>query len=161
LEFLPDHSVRDSARYADGVLRPRTREVLRRLVDDGALVARSDGSRHAIFPVAIGRAEGAALQGWVERERASRTIEVGLGYGVAALFICSGLLENGGGAHVAIDQYQATRFANCGLEVLADAGVAGLVEFVAAESQIVLPQLLAEERTFDLAFVDGKRAGLP
>jgi predicted O-methyltransferase YrrM len=105
--------------------------------------------------VAIGKAEGAALRGWVERERASRTIEVGLGYGVGALFICSGLLENGGGAHVAIDPHQATRFANCGLQVLDDAGVAGLVEFVAAESQIVLPRLLAEERAFDLAFVDG------
>jgi predicted O-methyltransferase YrrM len=152
--FLTAASATRSGRL-NGVLRPRPREVLSRLLDDGALVVRSDGSRHAIFSVAIGEAEGAAPQGRVEREQAERTIEVGLGYGVGALFICAGLLENGGGAHVAIDPHQATRFANCGLQVLADAGVARLVEFVAEESQIVLPRLLAEERTLDLAVVDG------
>jgi predicted O-methyltransferase YrrM len=117
---------------------------------------------HAFFPVAIGPEEGAALRGWVRRERATATLEVGLGYAVSTLFVCEALLENGGGAHIAIDPYQfeglpqhRTRFDGAGLRALEDAGVRDLVEFHAEESQIVLPRLLAEGRRFDLAFVDG------
>jgi len=60
-----------------------------------------------------------------------------------------------GAHHVAIDPYQTTRFADCGLQFLDDAGVVELVEFYLEESQAVLPKLLSEGRSFDLAFVDG------
>lgn len=91
------------------------------------------------------------------REGAERTIEIGLRYGISALHIVEGLLAAGepSGRHVVIDPHQATRFADCGLQVLAEAGVADLVEHHADESQIVLPRFLGEGRTFDLAFVDG------
>jgi predicted O-methyltransferase YrrM len=92
-----------------------------------------------------------------ETRRATRTIEIGLGYGVSALFVCEGLLANGdpGARHVLVDPYQATRFANCGLQVLEDAGVAELVEYHPESSEIVLPRFLSASRSFDLAFVDG------
>ena len=116
-----------------------------------------DGTVHHLFPVAVGVAEGEALRGWVSREGATRTIEIGLGYGISALFVCEGLVGNGDAAarHVVIDPYQATRFGNCGLQVLEEAGVASLVEHHAEESQIALPRFLSEGRRFDLAFVDG------
>src|SRR5215212_88699 len=60
-----------------------------------------------------------------------------------------------GGAPPVIDPYQATRFSDCGLQLLKEAGVSGLVEHRAEESQLALPQLLGEARVFDLAFVDG------
>ncbi len=133
--------------------RPEVRE---RLLRDGEIVARSDGSRHSIFPVAIGAREGQALEAWARREGAQRSIEVGLGYGVAALFLCAALAEAGpDSGHVAIDPNQATRFAGCGIQVLADAGLADLVDLVEEPSEIALPGLLAEGREFDLAFVDG------
>ena len=133
------------------------RGVLARLLVDGTAVARSDGSVHSLFPVAVGAAEGEALRSWVLRERAASTIEVGLGYGIAALHILAGLLENGAATarHVAIDPHQATRFAGCGLQFLEEAGVAELVELHEEESQIALPRFVAEGRSFDLAFVDG------
>ena len=133
------------------------RQLIERLVRDGTAVARSDGSVHALFPVAASAAEGEALRSWVTREAATRTIEVGLGYGISALFICEGLLANGDAdaRHVVIDPHQDTRFADCGLQFLDDAGIAGMVEFQAGESQAVLPRFLAEGRRFDLAFVDG------
>ena len=34
--------------------------------------------------VSVPPAEAEALRGWVERERATRTIEIGLGYGVSS-----------------------------------------------------------------------------
>jgi predicted O-methyltransferase YrrM len=134
-----------------------TREVIDRLLHDRVAVARSDGSTHSLFPVAINAAEGEALRDWVIREHATLTIEIGLGYGIAALFTCEGLLANGDPAarHIVLDPNQATRFGNCGLQFLDDAGVAGLVEHHAEESAIALPRFLAEGRSFNLAFVDG------
>jgi predicted O-methyltransferase YrrM len=107
-------------------------------------------------PVAIGPEEGAALREWVVREGARRTLETGLGYAVSTLFICEGLLANGPGArHVAIDPRLPNSHVDAGLRLLEDAGVRELVEFHAEGSEVVLPRLLAEGRSFDLAFLDG------
>jgi predicted O-methyltransferase YrrM len=136
----------------------QVRRIIERLVRDGTAVARSDGTLHNLFPVAVSAAEGEALRGWVLREGATQTIEIGLGYGIAALHVCEGLLGNASEAtarHVAIDPYQARRFSDCGLQFLDEAGVAELVEHHAAESQLALPRLLGEGRSFDFAFVDG------
>ncbi len=134
----------------------RVRSVIERLVRNGTAVARSDGTLHSIFPVAVYAAEGEALREWVLREEATRTIEIGLGYGISALHICEGLLGNADPAqHVALDPYQATRFAGCGLQFLEKAGVAEMVEHHAEASEIALPRFLGEARSFHLAFVDG------
>jgi predicted O-methyltransferase YrrM len=133
------------------------RHVIERLVRDGTAVARSDGSLHRLFPVAISAAEGKALRDWVAREGATQTIEIGLGYGISALFIGEALLSSGDARarHVVMDPYQATGFADLGRQFLDEAGLGELVEFHAEGSQIALPRFLTEERTFDLAFVDG------
>ena len=133
------------------------RGVIERLVRDGTAVARSDGTLHDLFPVAVYPAEGEAIRDWVLREGATQTIEVGLGYGISTLHICEGLLGNADpkAQHVAIDPYQASRFADCGLQFLEEAGVAELVEHHPQESQIALPRFLEETRSFHLAFVDG------
>lgn len=135
----------------------RVREVIERLLREGTVVARADGSVHQIFPVAVSPAEGEALRGWVAREGATRTIEIGLGYGLSALHIGEGLLGNPGPIrqHTVIDPYQATRFADCGLQLLADAGLAALIEHHTIRSEFALPRLLEAGRTFDLAFIDG------
>ncbi len=135
----------------------QVRRVIERLVRDGSVVANSDGIEHRIFPVAVSPREGEALRRWVTQEGAAQTIEIGLGYGISALHICEGLLLNGKQAarHVVLDPNQAGRFADCGLQVLEEAGVRQLVEHRAEESQIALPRFLKEGRSFDLGFVDG------
>jgi predicted O-methyltransferase YrrM len=105
--------------------------------------------------VSITPAEAEALRGWVEREGATRTIEVGLGYGVSALAICEALTRSDDARHVVIDPFQDTRFGGEGLRRLEEAGMAPLVELHPEESQLVLPRLVSEGRRFDLAFVDG------
>ncbi len=137
--------------------RAAVEQVIDRLLRERTAVARSDGTVHKLFPVAVDAAEGEALRDWVKREKATRTIEIGLGYGISALFVCEGLLANGDATarHVVVDPYQATRFANCGLQFIDEAGLGELVEHSSEESAIVLPRFLAEGRSFDLAFVDG------
>lgn len=135
----------------------RIRSVVDRLVARGTAVATSTGQEHSLFPVAISAAEGAALAGWVRRESAAQTLEVGLGYGISSLYICEALVDVGDvhARHVAIDPFQSTRFADCALQFLEDAGVGPMVEYYDARSEIVLPRFVAEGRQFDLAFVDG------
>jgi predicted O-methyltransferase YrrM len=127
------------------------------LTTDSTIVATLDGSIHNIFPVAVSPSEGEALRNWVVREGALHTLEVGLGYAISALYICDGLLSTGGSdpRHVVIDPHQEGRFRDCGLQLLDEAAVAGLVIHYAEESQLVLPRLLTEGQAFDLAFVDG------
>jgi predicted O-methyltransferase YrrM len=143
--------------------KENVREVRELLMGAGKVVARGDGRTRELFPVAIGMEEGLALREWVRRDGALRTLETGLGFAISTLFICEGLLANGPeGRHVAMDPFQfeslpmhRTTYLGVGLEILEEAGVRDLVEFYAEESQIVLPRLLAEDREFDLAFLDG------
>jgi len=73
------------------------------------------------------------------REHAINTIEIGLAYGVSALFICEGHLMNelNNARHVVVDPHQTTGFKNCGLQLLEEAGASHLIEFHAEESQIL------------------------
>ena len=114
-----------------GAALRQVRHVIERLLRDGTAVARSDGSHHNLFPVAVSAGEGEALREWVTREGATHTIEIGLGYGISGLFIGEALLSRADASarHVVLDPYQATRFADCGLQVLDEAGLGELVEF--------------------------------
>ena len=91
----------------------QVRQVIERLLRGGTATARSDGSVHRLFPVAVTAAEGEALRDWVTREGATQTIEIGLGYGVSALFIGEALHAGAdvSARHVVLDPHQATRFA--------------------------------------------------
>ena len=131
--------------------------MIERLVRDGSMVAASDGSTHDVRTVAITAREGESLREWVLRDKATKTIEIGLAYGVSALYICEGLVIGGDpdARHVVLDPFQAGGFANCGLQVLDEAGVSPLVEYHDEPSQIVLPAFLKEQRQFDFGFVDG------
>jgi predicted O-methyltransferase YrrM len=131
--------------------------VLDRLSLEGTVVARADGSSHRVFPVAVTPDEGEVLRGWVARERAETTIEIGLGYGVAALHVCAGLIDAGTPEprHVVLDPYQRARFSDVGLQLLDEAGVADLVEFHPRASEFALPSFLEQGRSFDVAVVDG------
>ena len=147
----------------DAETTARVRAYTEALLARGTVLAASDGMERQLAPVAIGPAEGGALRDWVVRVGARRSIEVGLGFAVSTLFICEGLVANGPvGRHVAIDPFQltpspnaGTTYAGVGLQVLEEAGVRDLVEFVDGESQLVLPRLLGDGRRFDFAFVDG------
>ncbi len=126
------------------------------LLEKGKITSSKSDQEFEIFPVAIDPVEGQRLRDWVIRESATKTIEIGLGYGLSTLYICEGLLMGGQpkAAHVAMDPHQSG-YENCGLQVLEAAGVLDLVEFFETESQILLPRFLESGRNFDFAFVDG------
>lgn len=109
------------------------------------------------YPLSIPAVEGEALWRHVVQEKAESTLEVGLAYGVSALYMCDALLAVGGNEprHLAMDPFQSTHFEDAGLELLARAGLSQMIDFRPQRSELVLPVLLAEGRQFDFAFVDG------
>ena len=140
--------MRGSAEQVEGVIGRVMRE---------GRIATPDGTERALFPISIPSSEGEALRAWVERERAARTIEIGLAHGISALFICEGLIRAGRAEarHVALDPNQVRGFSGGALQLLREAGVEELVEFHGERSEIMLPRFLSEDRVFDLAFIDG------
>ncbi|MFZ0637855.1 MAG: class I SAM-dependent methyltransferase [Candidatus Acidiferrales bacterium] len=83
------------------------------------------------------------------------TLEVGLAFGVSALFICEGLREAGGQRHIAIDPNQTTQYQGIGIENARRAGFGDLVELREEASYVVLPELLASGVELDFAYIDG------
>lgn len=136
---------------------PLIRQVMERLEKDGSAVSRTDDKEHTVFPVAVSPKEAAWLREWICREQPTKTIEIGLGYGVSALHICEGLLLNGNPAdkHIVIDPNQNWRFSQLGLQHLEDATVKDMIEYLDEESQTALPRFMQQQRSFDFAFVDG------
>jgi predicted O-methyltransferase YrrM len=98
---------------------------------------------------------GALLQNLIFTHRPSVSLEIGLAYGVSALFICEALSVVGGTKHVVIDAAQSTTWKGIGLANLRTAGFAPMVDFREEYSQDALPKLCAEGLEIDFAFIDG------
>jgi predicted O-methyltransferase YrrM len=101
------------------------------------------------------QAEGADLYQLILRERPETTLEVGLAFGLSALFICQALAEGRGRRHIVMDPNQTTDYHGAGLHHLRQAGLSHLVEFHEESSHRVLPRLEAAATRLDFAFIDG------
>jgi len=143
--------------------------VLSRMLATGSVTA-ADGSTIPLNSE-VSREEGSALQTLIHLYKPRVTLEVGLAYGVSALFICEALAAVEGKKHIVIDPYQfgvqslnfvagpshTTRvgFDGLGLANLDRAGYMHLVEFHNQPSYRALPALEAAGQRIDFAFIDG------
>ena len=143
----------DGAQPVDG---SSLRSHIRGLYEAGT-IAGDHGARFPLAPQGVLEPDGEALRDLALREGAVSTIETGLCYGLSTLFLCEALAASGrpDARHVAMDPFQTKHLHNAGLCTLREAGVDGMVEFHDRPSQLVLPELLADGRVFDLAFIDG------
>jgi len=132
-------------------------KIIAKLTKDGFAVAASDGTRHDLFPVAMDPREGMALQEWIRKENPASVIDIGLGYGVAAINAIKALLETRGDAFslLTVDPYQDRRFSDLGLQFIGEIGVNNQIEFCKRQSELILPELQQQGRKFDFAIVDG------
>jgi len=105
--------------------------------------------------------EGRFLQEIIQNLRAVVSLEVGLGFGVSALFICEALEKTPDTRHIVIDPYQfqnpkdESDWQGLGLFNLKRAGYEKIVEFHNLPSHAALPQLAAKATEIDIAFIDG------
>ncbi len=116
-----------------------------------------DGVTYSIMPVAVPPERGRFLLEVCRAQRPTRTLEVGMAWGLSTLHIFQALAECGVDAprHVILDPFQATTYHNAALRTLRELGIEGGVEFYPQPSGLVLPKLVSEGRQFDLAFIDG------
>ncbi|GAA2798263.1 class I SAM-dependent methyltransferase [Saccharopolyspora taberi] len=89
-----------------------------------------------------------------DRLGAERTVEIGLGLGVASIFLASRRSE-GAAKHVAVDPFQHSIWDAAGLVALELAGLEDDVRLVQRRSEDWLPGLAGQSVRFDLALVDG------
>lgn len=130
-------------------------EVLDKILETGQFTG-PDGQLLSVR-AHISEAQGDMLQRIVRETKPRVSLEVGLAYGVSALFICDALKMVGGERHVVIDSHQMTSVWNngAGLHNLKLAGHAPLIDFYGEESQRALPKLEAQGERIDFAFIDG------
>ncbi len=117
-------------------------------------VVLADGREVDPFPVAIKRAEGEMLYRLVRAVKPAATLEVGMAWGLSAMFICQALEENRRGGHTAVDPFQA-KFHYAGVENVRRAGLGGRLTFVEELSQTALARMVTEGKRFELVFIDG------
>lgn len=116
---------------------------------DGQVIA----SKPSNAPIEV---DTAALLARLARElEATRTIETGMAAGHSAVAIASVHAERGEGRHFCVDPYQTKQWRSAALNLCERAGVGEFVELIEKPSELALPALVAEGRSFDLAFVDG------
>jgi len=128
-------------------------EVLEEILRTGK-VKSPDGELLDAEPVSIPEEKGEFLQKIINDLRPASTLEVGLAYGVSTLFICDALKDENN-RHIVIDPSQQESWKNIGLNNLRNAGYEKMIEFYALPSYRALPQLEAQGRRLDFAFIDG------
>jgi predicted O-methyltransferase YrrM len=117
-------------------------------------VTDASGRQHALH-AEVSREEGELLASLILKYSFTRTLEVGCAYGISSLYISDALarLERPV-KHTIIDPFQNTACHGAGVASLERAGFR-FFELVEKPSELALPALLAEGRTFQFAFIDG------
>jgi predicted O-methyltransferase YrrM len=98
--------------------------------------------------------EGNLLLSLICDHKLSRTLEIGCAFGISSLYICEALARLGSGCHTMLDPNQHSEFSGIGVANLKRAGFDSF-ELIEKPSEVALPALLAEGRTFQFALIDG------
>jgi len=83
------------------------------------------------------------------------TLEIGLAYGISALFICDKIQNIPDSYHIIIDPHQLTGWEGIGINNLKKAGYEGIIKFYNQISALALPHIIEEGIKIDFAFIDG------
>ena len=104
----------------------------------------------------MGEAEGKVITRVFESVKPDTSIEVGLAYGISALYACEALAANGKPSrYLVIDPDQSGVWRGIGLEHLRRADYGRFVDFHEEKSEMALPRLLANGTRIQAAIIDG------
>jgi predicted O-methyltransferase YrrM len=98
--------------------------------------------------------EGELIASMIAKNGFTRTLEIGCAYGLSSLHVCGALSGRPGAHHTIIDPGQFTEWQGVGVHQLALCGVEAYT-LIQDPSEIALPALLKEGRTFQFAVIDG------
>ncbi len=103
----------------------------------------------------IEQLEGELLEAWISSYSSKNILEIGLAYGISALFICDAIQGRTNITYDIIDVAQSSDWHGCGINHLAQVGFRDRYTLHEELSETCLPRLMAEGRIFDFAFIDG------
>jgi predicted O-methyltransferase YrrM len=129
-------------------------EIIRSIYTTG-YVKDADGHSYPHNTSSVTFDVGHLLYEFVRVHRPLKTLEIGMAYGASTLFICQAHRDNGCGHHSAIDPFEETSYESIGLLNMERANLKDLLSFFPAPSDLVLPQLHAQNEQFDFVFIDG------
>lgn len=112
-----------------------------------------NGIRHVLHS-SVGPEKGQFLRNIVANYDIRSALEIGCAFGISSMYISDALRARDDSHHVIIDPGQSSIWHNVGLNHLRRAGLSRF-EIIELGSEAALPLLLAEDRRFDFAFVDG------
>ncbi len=141
--------------YNVGKLGPQFDGTLIRSVYDAGKISNAAGVETPIYPWAIAADLGVCIHNLVLERGLENTLEIGLAYGLSALFLCEAHHRRGRGSHTAVDPGQRENFGNCALENIRKAGLERCFSHVDEPDYKALPGLLQAGKKFDLIFIDG------
>lgn len=96
------------------------------------------------------------LQQWLQAYGCSRLIEIGLAYGISALYICDSIADQPHVIYHIIDPHQQSHWQGMGLHHLQEAGYAARIHFHATYAECYLPELWQIGFRCDFALIDGR-----
>ena len=128
--------------------------VLSEILETGAAKT-ANGSSTVKVHSAISASEGGLLQKLVRQLDPTISLEIGLAYGISALFICDALNVRNGTQHIVIDPMQLTDWGGIGIANLRRAGYGDIVRLIEAQSYRALAELESSGQRIDFAFIDG------
>lgn len=119
-------------------------------------ITRLPSGEHVKATSYIDESCGALIQDVIRDTRPSVCVEVGLAFGISALYILEALSQTGGEKLIGMDPAQHdNQWRGGGLYNIKQAGYADLYEFHEDDSQRVLPFLASKKQRVDFAFIDG------
>lgn len=130
--------------------------VLKNILETGKVEGR-DGDRLPLHSETSPE-QGLYLQQLIQDLKPQRTLEIGLAYGVSALFICEALSSYSANyKHIIMDPYSDAHWGGIGLLNLERAGFLKNVTFYKDYSFNVLPKLLSEYVKIQFAYIDSTK----
>lgn len=105
---------------------------------------------------AVSAEEGERLAAWIEAVKPDTYLEVGLAYGVSALYAGSTLRRiKPDYTHIILDPCQTEAWNGVGIHNLQKEGLWDRVKFFAEGSETALPRIMADGTRLQAAFIDG------
>ena len=98
--------------------------------------------------------QGIFLQELIREVKATKTLEVGMWFGISTLFICDELSQAANAHHITIDPNQLRDVNGAGLNNIKMAGYEKMVEPYLVSSHVALPEILSKGTILDFAFID-------
>ena len=122
---------------------------------DSGNVRSAEGEKIPIYPWGIPAELGQQLHDFILENGLEKSLEIGLAYGLSALFICEAHRRRQKGIHIAIDPAQTSNFSQSALYQIKQANLQPYFKHVESPDYHALPELHRGNQTFDFIFIDG------